>query len=99
MSLFATKHKRFSLTTLQQLFFTKLPIYFIREVASVDSCHTLIRSLSAAFTASVIYRVATIERKNINIIRASPASQSMQRALSRNIRAIVGDNPRNRVKK
>jgi len=30
MSLFTTKHKRFSSTTLQQLFFRKLSIYFIR---------------------------------------------------------------------
>jgi len=39
MSLFTTKHKRFSLTTLQQLFFRKLSIYFIRDVASVCSCY------------------------------------------------------------
>jgi len=37
MSLFTAKHKRFSSTTLQQLFFRKLSIYFIRNVASVCS--------------------------------------------------------------
>jgi len=39
MSLFTTKHERFSLTSnsLQQLFFRKLLIYFIRDVASVCS--------------------------------------------------------------
>jgi len=37
MSPFTTKHKRFSLTTLRQLFFRKLSIYFIRNVASVSA--------------------------------------------------------------
>jgi len=41
MSLFTTKHKRFSLTTLQQLFFRKLSIYLMRNVASVRSCDKL----------------------------------------------------------
>jgi len=41
MSLFTTKHKGFSLTTLQ-LFFRKLSIYFIGNVASVCSRHTLL---------------------------------------------------------
>jgi len=36
---FTTKHKRFSLTTLQQSFCRKLAIYFIRTVASVCNCH------------------------------------------------------------
>jgi len=37
ISLFATKHKRFSLTTLQQLFFRKLSIYFIRSVVCIKT--------------------------------------------------------------
>jgi len=43
MSPFTTKHKRFCLTTLQQLFFRKLSIYLIRDVASVCSCHSMMK--------------------------------------------------------
>jgi len=43
MYLFTTKNnKRFSLTTLQQLSFRKLLIYFIRDVVSVCNCHRVI---------------------------------------------------------
>jgi len=45
MSLFATKHKRFSLTTLQQIFFRKLSIYLIKDVA-VATTQSLSLSLS-----------------------------------------------------
>jgi len=43
MSLFAKNNKLFSLTTLQELFFRKLLIYFIRDVASACNCHSLKR--------------------------------------------------------
>jgi len=44
MFLFITKHRRFSLTTLWQLFSRKLSLYFVRAVASVCSCHDEIAS-------------------------------------------------------
>jgi len=83
MSLFTTKHKRFSLTTLQQLFFRKLLIYFIRDVASVCSCHNIIYKFISSMKVSANILTQIGIRVRVLQYRATVADERA-RATARN---------------